>query len=218
MVLNLTCTIRRFIFKNKLWYLFIVFSIVSCDETFIYDPIDPRLPMYTEKGYGTAGAYVNDSNIWISEKGWAFSGSYDLPSFNLWQENDSLVISFDGESNNKDMLIEFHLRHLNITSFNELQNLANNKILLDGTENTAFYIEKNDKYRGDSILQEIYKNKGVGQFYVKNVQMNDSLTSAIVSGTFGFSITDTKGAETKISCGRFDYKIKNSDNYFRIKK
>lgn len=45
--------------------IFVVLVMNSCSGEFIPDPIDPRLPKYTEEGNNVAGAFIND-NTWES--------------------------------------------------------------------------------------------------------------------------------------------------------
>lgn len=197
---------KRSSYINSILIGWIAVTIVACDGVFVPDPIDPRLPKYTESGNNVAGAFVNNK-IWESVQTWGLYGYVNTPSFYVWQEEDSVVIRFSGDTGSKSGWIEFHLKNLGITDFEDLPLLEGVKTELDGAENTAYYIEECDR--------DSYKYKGIGQLYIKNIQMNDSLTSAIFSGTFGFSVTDSVGNNTKISYGRFDYRLGKDSDFFK---
>ncbi len=192
---------KRLYFKLLVIGTFI--GMVACDSVFVPDPIDPRIPKYTEKGNNVAGAYVNDC-IWKSEKTWVITGFTDAPSFTVWPASNSVVICFTGSVENSLASIEFHLKDLDIFDFEDLPKLNGQKITIDGYRNVAYY--NKGSYNSES-------NEGSGQLYMKNVQMNDSLTAVIFSGTFGFTVADTLGNSTKISYGRFDYLL-GKDNEF----
>lgn len=191
---------------NKLLVLVIALAAIACNGIFVPDPIDPRLPKYTESGNNVAGAFVNNQ-VWESTVTWGLYDFFDTPEFYVWPEKDSVVIRFSGNTGDESAYIEFHLKDWNIADFEDISKLSGLKIELDGNENSAYYIE-------GSNYPEAYKYKGIGQFYPKNIQLNDSLTSATISGTFGFTVTDSVGVNIKITYGRFDYRISKEDDFF----
>ncbi|MCG6187174.1 hypothetical protein [Maribellus maritimus] len=197
---------RKSFYINSILIGWIAVTIIACDGVFVPDPVDPRLPKYTESGNNVAGAFVNDK-IWESVQTWGLYGYINTPSFYVWPEEDSVVIRFSGDTGNKSAWLEFHLKNLGITDFEDLPLLKGVKTELDGAENTGYYIEECDP--------DSYKYKGIGQLYIKNIQINDSLTMAIFSGTFGFTATDSVGNSTKISYGRFDYRLKKDYHFFK---
>ena len=196
--------------STVLVYLFLILN--GCDGIFVPDPIDPRIPKYTEDGNNVAGAFIND-NAWKSIVTKKFPYFYNEPFITVWQKSDSLAIGFSGNTNGQSSFIEFHLSDLNISKFEDLAALDGKKIQLDGIKNTGFYIENYTPYS--------YNNKGIGQIYFKHVSIQDSnvrlegQTSKIViiSGTFGFTINHSDGKITKVTSGRFDYRITESPNF-----
>lgn len=191
---------------NKLLVLVIALAAMACNGIFVPDPIDPRLPKYTESGNNVAGAFVNNQ-VWESTVTWGLYDYSDTPEFYVWPEKDSVVIRFSGNTGDESAYIEFHLKDWDITEFEDVSKLSGLKIELDGEENSAYYIE-------ESYNPEAYKYRGIGQFYPKNIQMNDSLTSATISGTFGFTVTDSVGVNTKVTYGRFDYRLSKEEDFF----
>lgn len=182
------------------------FAAFACDGIFVPDPIDPRLPKYTESGNNVAGAFVNNQ-VWESTVTWGLYDYFDTPEFYVWPEKDSVVIRFMGKTGGESTNIEFHLKDWDIADFRDISKLSGSKIELDGHKNSAYYVK-------GGYNSGAYKNKGIGQFYPKNIQLNDSLTSAVFSGTFGFLVTDSLGNKTKVSYGRFDYRLSKENNFY----
>lgn len=184
----------------------------GCEGIFVPDPIDPRIPKYTEDGNNVAGAFIND-NIWKSIVTMSFPYTYDQPYIRAWQESDSLTIIFSGNTAEEKSSLEFHLTGLKISKFEDLVTLDGEKIQLDGVENAGFYRE--------NYTPISYNNKGIGQIYFKHVTIHDSNAGyeeqpskiIIISGTFGFTFTDSNGKITKVTSGRFDYRITESANF-----
>jgi hypothetical protein len=175
---------------------FIILS--SCSGIFVPDPIDPRLPKYTEEGNNVAGAFIDDG-FWKSVVKFGLFTTDDAPSVISWPTGDSITINFGGEDSYGRSDIEFHLRGLKINSFEDLLRLNDKKIQLDGVSNSGYYTKNYDPTS--------YTNKGIGQIYFRNVSSKDSTSLITLSGTFGFTVDGTGGASIKISYGRFDYKI-----------
>lgn len=197
---------KKLAYINRLLVLAIAFITAACDGIFVPDPIDPRLPKYTESGNNVAGAFVGNK-VWESQVTWGFYDYSDTPEFYVWPDKDSVVIRFSGNTGDRSAYIEFHLKGWEIADFNDISKLSGAKIELDGEENSANYIE-------GSYNPEAYKYKGIGQFYPKNIQVNESEETAILSGTFGFAVTDSVGNNTKITYGRFDYRLSKENDFF----
>ncbi|MDP4189846.1 MAG: hypothetical protein Q8905_17505, partial [Bacteroidota bacterium] len=53
----------------------------------------------------------------------------------------------------------------------------------------------------------------IGQIYFRNVSLQDSSSVVVISGTFGFSYSDPANETTKVSYGRFDYKIRENEDF-----
>ncbi|WP_321317753.1 hypothetical protein [Labilibaculum sp.] len=190
----------------RLFVCFILIILTSCTSEFVPDPIDPRLPKYTEKGNNAAGAYIGDE-IWKSEVYISFPsyGNSNRPYIKAWQEQDSLMIVFSGSTKGTQAFVEFHLKGLNISKFDDLIDLNGQKISLDENQNAGYYIE--------NYAPIIYDNKGIGQIYFRNVRFNNDKSAIIISGTFGFSLSEYDQWPLKVSSGRFDYKIFKTDFY-----
>lgn len=195
---------RRYLsIDSCIFFTSFFFVLTSCESLFIPDPVDPRLPKYTEDGNGVAGAFIN-GKTWRSEVFYGLMyGPDNMPVINSFPRGDSLSIYFFGEiENGQDFQtsdkIGFYLKNVNVQSFVQLTELKGQKFSLDGVNSYGAY----QSYKG-----------GVGQLYLKNVTLNDSLDRVTISGTFGFSVPDENGEEIDVHYGRFDYKV--STSYFR---
>jgi hypothetical protein len=195
---------RKYIFINRSVLVLAVILITSCNGVFVPDPIDPRLPKYTEAGNNVAGAFI-DQNTWESIVTIGFPGISDAPLITVWPTNDSLVIRFYGRVSDESSIIEFHLTGLNISKFEDLLRLNDKKIQLDGNRNVGFNIQNYNPTTNE--------NKGIGQIYFKHVSVNYSLSKVILSGTFGFTVNQSTGRSTRISYGRFDYTVTKNSNF-----
>jgi hypothetical protein len=184
-------------------------ALLSCEGLYIPDPIDPRLPKYTENGNDVAGAFVN-KDCWTTVERFGFQTTSYKPYIITSAITDSLVIQFSGKMSYEYATIEFHLKGLNIRKFDDLILLKNKKIQLDGVMNFGVVT---DSYLGFS--PNASGMEGVGQIYFRNVTFNNSLGIVILSGTFGFTETDSSSPITDVSYGRFDYSLSENSN-FRI--
>lgn len=176
---------------------------VSCTGIYIPDPIDPRLPKYTENGHNVAGAFVQNE-IWESIRRSGVSTSIDAPKITASTTNDSLTVLFQGRLAGDYSALEFRLKSLNITKFEDLFYLEGKKITLDGITNQAVLIgsKENEKLSG-----------GIGQIYFKSTDTNKPITTVTLSGTFGFSVKNASGKTIEVSYGRFDYRIGKSSDF-----
>lgn len=194
---------RHFSINNQ--FLVVVFLIATaCNGIFVPDPIDPRIPKYTEDGNNVAGAFVNN-NIWKSAVVVGFNHVSNSPNITVWPESDSLSLHFTGYIPEENSSIEFHLKGLNITKFNDLLVLNGQKIQLDGINNVGFYIV--------NYTPSAYYHKGAGQIYFRNVKTGVTPGTIILSGTFSFSVNDSNGTIQKVTDGRFDYRISENSNF-----
>lgn len=174
--------------------------LMACDASWIPDPIDPRLPMYTENGINTAGAIVN-GELWRSRVDQQIFGSINAtPYVDFTTNKDSLVIIFLGDSKNLPVReITFTIKNENIQNAADFLKLRGRVIPLDGLQNTVSVF---DYYNDDC------NSSGIGQIYFRNVKFGgENGTSILFSGTFSFIQDDPVCANYDVSYGRFDYRI-----------
>lgn len=194
--------------KNILKIIIFTLILNSCASEYILDPIDHRLPIYSETGNNVAGALINDE-LWNSRS----NAGLFVPSnknFDIEINNtlDKVSFNFFGESTIFTR-ISIVIDNLKIEKFEDLEKLSNKKIILNGQNNFAV-LSKNFLSREQTYTPTLSN----GQLYIKNVYVDyGETTKIIISGTFGFS-TNINNTLTEVSYGRFDYKISEQD--FRI--
>jgi hypothetical protein len=183
----------------------------SCGGNFVVDPIDPRLPMYTEDGNDVAGALINNQKWKSVQSGFGYpknSRNADLTIYG----SDSAVFTLAGhiskpgaEGNIPGVTVYFSFQEDKINTFSDLLSLQGQTITLDGQLN----------FGGISIYwEDCLYNMGVGQLYFKSVKPVTNRDDAmIISGTFGF-ISDTPNCgKQEVFHGRFDYVLYNNNNF-----
>lgn len=166
--------------------LLLVFE--SC-ESFIPDPVDPRLSKYTEEGLNVSSALINDA-VWIAEPAFYFKYGTDRKHYMIYQPvNDTLNIEMRGNTGT----VKFIFIGYGTDELQKLNTLREKKIPVD---NQKLYATLNDV------------NAQSGQVYFKYATATDS--TAVLSGTFGFNIT---APPTKVTHGRFDMFFSKNNNY-----
>jgi hypothetical protein len=174
--------------------------LYGCEPIYIIDPIDPRLPKYTEEGYDVAGAFINDK-FWKSAIESGGSIYYPSPSNDpqvySYNESDSLIIQFGGKyEDGRYQSILFSLSGFGIVSREKWVTLNDKKIVLDGVTNFATL---------GYVSQDYCTTLGTGQLYFRRVSYNQLSNSVTFSGTFSFTQQDDSCGNYIITYGRFDF-------------
>lgn len=187
----------------------IMLLITSCNNSiYIYDPIDPRLPIYSETGNNVAGAFINEK-LWRSQV--ANNNSNDKPRITFNKTTKRLAFYFRGTSDVYDKIIITIQSDDTIENIKDLTKLDGKKVAINGTNNIGYVIRNNT-----SKETELTPNTSTGQFYIKNATygVDGNGSYIIISGTFGFNV-DTENGNVKIHYGRFDYKIDEDSLWIR---
>jgi len=195
---------KKFVSTTRLISLLFALALASCEANFVPDPLDPRLPQYSENGNNVAGAYVNDA-IWTSEVELGFFTSYNKPLIVAAPSVDSLWIYFTGTMGNDKTYIAFKLKGIKIETLDELKNLSGAKIRLDGVQNAGYcFCDYPTTPFGTGCH---------GQIYFKRVRRTEDASLLIISGTFGFQKDYPNGTTQTVFSGRFDYRIRDNDEF-----
>lgn len=171
----------------------LAFLISSCDS-FIPDPIDPRLPVYSESGKNQAGAMINNEPFNDFPK----TGIYGkLYSGYIWTLADtSLNISFNLVKKNQantSFTITFFLENLTPGDWKEMENDFGKKFRFENPNVKGAITTRSNN--GD------IENKATsGQITVKYIP-----GAKAFAGTFGFTAEDPSGKKYLVHFGRFDY-------------
>lgn len=191
--------------KNSLMLMIFLF-ITGCNGEFVPDPIDPRLPVYSEKGHNAAGALVN-GKTWRAVKGSSFL--HVSNELTIWKDlNDStLHLYIDGYYKDTAFImgtdIEFVL-DTKSKNISHLRNLIDKKFSLDGNLN---YGTLDDYNLSESHCKSIF-----GQLYIKSVRKQSNENNSYnITGTFGFTIDNDSCGRVEVKYGRFDYIVSSGD-------
>ncbi len=189
--------------RSFLFFCFLLLCQACVKETFFADPYDPRLPVYTENGRNSAGAFINELPWTVGQREAILHDSIYPGTMHVYCDSSTgssyLYIS-DGRFRGGDFQgkvdLGFHLSGNCIRNQSDLLALAHSEIVLDGVNNYGYLVDPCGRCNTVPF--------GVGTLYVRRVIARDSCT--IVSGTFGFSIDGDVESFT-VYQGRFDFKI-----------
>jgi hypothetical protein len=187
------------IYRHTLIYM--VLLLVDGCSIWVSDPIDPRLPKYTETGNNVAGALVN-GRLWKAALNCELIILCDNGVRFESMQNGSLAVIFDGEMDNEGRAVSFsfNLSSQAFASTADKLFLNDKKFAIDGIFNS---VTVNDTHR-PCITNGI----GQGQIYFKRVALAEDSNAIIYSGTFGFNIPGSSGCESyAVHYGRFDFAV-----------
>lgn len=183
--------------KTLISALAILLLASSCSKTddvflsqsiFIEDPYAPGLPIYSEWGYNTFGAYI-DRIPFVS------NSSY-LP-LKVIVNSDTLKLIFKGTMGYETVELDFQFKGYAPANYTELIELDNT--LFDLMDESCMVVLKT----GDSAK---LLNLIEGDFHIQRAQrlfVDETLNRTILSGTFRFK-TFLDGEPVAVTNGRFD--------------
>lgn len=193
---------------SRIIYLVVLFPLIfSCSKddfilsetVFIEDPYYPGLPIYSEWGYNTFGAYI-DREPFIST-------SQDLPA-KIIVNSDTLNLILRGQMEGQDVDLKFSLKGFSPATNFDLTEMNDTTINLK--EGGHFVTLKMGNETQTLKLIE-------GELLIKRVQrlyVDEEAMRVILSGYFNFK-TFLNNEPVEISYGRFDLGIgyENFYNY-----
>jgi len=191
----------------KIKYLFLILIIIiSCkkdknlrDSIFIEDVESPGLPIYSEWGYNTFGAYY-DREVFISN-------DKKVP-LKIIVTNDTMTFNFFGQLGNtsyNNMTMKFYFTNFLPVNYEDLLQLNDTIIYLNNTNKISINIY------GSNVNVTLLN----GYFKVDKAQLlfvDTKETEVILSGHFEFQAL-INNEPIAISDGRFDIGI-NQSNFF----
>ncbi|WKN40496.1 hypothetical protein [Tunicatimonas pelagia] len=196
------------------WLFFALLSatLSGCGRAFVPDPIDPRLPVYSEEGKRSAGCFIND-DVWRSDGGGGTFSSNDDGLWITFQSEDSTIhLTISGElpsntdSRGESINVGFTLdnRQLSDDPAESISEIPQKAFVLDGQDNYGYLIRNFD----DTVA-----TFGAGQLILRRILLDQETTfnaSYIVAGTFSFTATSDSLGLVDVSNGRFDYSVRES--------
>jgi hypothetical protein len=195
--------------KNFIYIIFLLsVAFSSCEKmedfelsrsVFIEDPYYPQLPIYSEWGYNTFGAYI-DRKPFIST-------DEDLP-VKIIVNTDTLHIIMRGRMDRQLTTLKLSIKGFSPASHYDLTSLNNTTINLKDAGRQAWLTMGGVTIPLNLIEGEIKFNR------VQLLYVDEELTRTIVSGYFNLK-TFLNDEPIAISNGRFDFGIgyENFYNY-----
>lgn len=167
------------------------------DTITIYDLENPGLPIYSEFGYNTFGAYYGRETF--------TSNDYDLPGQILVQDGNT-TFTFTGRMNGK-VSLNFQMLDMEFNSYESLVSLNGKKFdLSDSSKCTVSIDLDNDTLTVSDVSGFLIFNK------VQYLLVDKVREETILSGEFELqAIID--GKPYKFTNGRFDIGIGNHNFY-----
>jgi len=187
----------------------LVFLLFSCSEmddyelsetVFIEDPYFPGLPIYSEWGYNSFGAYIDRVEF--------ISTNHELSS-KIIIENDTLMMIMRGEYRNETTDLVFYIPNITYDTYDDL-------LALDATSfdlNNPGIVVELKQGNTPALKLELID----GTFSIKRAQylfVDEEPRRVILSGVFKFQ-TFLNDEPITVSNGRFDLGY-NYDNFYKI--
>jgi len=174
-------------------------DIYLTDSVFIEDTNHQGLPIYSEWGYNTFGAYI-DKKVFVSV-------SDEMPA-KIFVYNDTMHLMLKGIMNNVSTSLTFSIKGPSPTSEYDLLDLDNTIFDLKEAGRAVKLAIGNDTLDLHIIEGDLHINK-VQRLYIDEVS-----TRAIMSGYFKLK-TFLNGEPTAITYGRFDLGI-GYENFYNF--
>lgn len=179
--------------------------LAACGGEFIPDPIDPRLPRYSEEGKDVAGCFINDELWQAVRTGANFPpnpGEYLRVQFH--PEDSTIRFRIDGrrKANTASVgtYVELYFVIDNrLTQFESLGKLHQTTIPLDGQHSYAGL---------EDFSSEDHCPSGAGQLIIRKAEFIPGSAGAfILAGTFSFTVASDSCERLDVRNGRFDYRV-----------
>ena len=171
------------------------------ETQYISDPDFPGLPIYSEMGYNTFGAYINQ-NVFYCNQG-------DRP-FYLVADRESLTMTLYGWNDGSSLNMIFTLpidTTYHLEDYHSLLALNGKTFEIDTTPTSC-----NVKFEGyySPEIESIYS--GYIKFEkVQQVLVDKTDAEVVVSGKFQFRAFTPNGTRIDVTGGRFDLGVDNAN-------
>lgn len=179
--------------------LLILALVFQACEPYIADPLDPRIPAYTQVGANDAACYI-DGSIWRDRC------SLDEGCF-LWQAAyDSIEhktkFSFNGRNLDSGEGVEINmvLQDVQVLTFSDVKRLKDRTFVFGGSNQHVAYINTGGLQNECSEIIKQY-----GEFTIRDIGATtlEEIEQNFFAGTFGFDY-DTPCQRHEVYRGRFD--------------
>ncbi|WKN45196.1 hypothetical protein [Tunicatimonas pelagia] len=203
--------------KSKIIFILVVAALIGCKGEFVPDPVDPRLPRYSEGGKDAAGCFIN-GNLWRAVRSPHLFGADEVLRIRFSSEDSLIRFTIDGyqkeltDSVGIPTEISFVLDNrpsqVSTTPIASIGTIPEGTFILDGKQS---YGQLN---QGDG---NITATNGTGQLTLRHVQLNPEIEDNqdrhyIVAGTFSFTAPSDSLGLIEVKSGRFDYSVRERKN------
>ena len=194
--------------KKYIFILSVMLAATACSKSdfkqtqYIDDPDYPGLPIYSEMGYNTFGAYINEQ---------VFNVSYEHGRpFYLVADREKLTMTFYGQDyrNNLNMIFTLPIDSTyHLEDYHSLLTLDGKTFTID-TIPTSCNIKMEGSYAPN--IESIYS--GYIKFEkVQQVIVDKQDAEVVVSGKFQFRAFTHDGTRIDVTGGRFDLGVDNAN-------
>lgn len=171
------------------------------ETQYISDPDYPGLPIYSEMGYNSFGAYINDK---------VFYSNWNDRPFYLVADRDNLTMTLYGRSNNDNFNMVFTLPIDTTYPLEDYHSLLilNGKSFTIDTIPMSCIVKMEGHYAPE--IESIYS--GYIKFEkVQQVLVDKTDAEVVVSGKFQFRAFTPDGTRIDVTGGRFDLGVDNAN-------
>ena len=194
--------------KKYIFILTVMLALTACSKSdfkqtqYIDDPDYPGLPIYSEMGYNTFGAYINEQ---------AFNVSYEHSRpFYLVADREKLTMTLYGRDYRSSLNMVFTLpidSTYHLEDYHSLLALDGKTFTID-TIPTSCNIKMEGSYAPN--IESIYS--GYIKFEkVQQVIVDKQDAEVVVSGKFQFRAFTHDGTRIDVTGGRFDLGVDNAN-------
>jgi hypothetical protein len=196
-------------------YFLLTLAAISCKKEAVFraDPVDDRLPEYSQEGRNIAGALINDQ-AWRSEFLNLYSISYNPLRIYSSTGGDSTIFEFSGRYFSpiyQPMAFRAIIKGLRMSNIDSLGILSGKTFVLDADSaywlyDDTSYVFSSSKGKGRLSILHVQPNKNV--FYNENGILRNPY---IVAGTF--EITFSGPVNYNVTDGRFDMQVRPGNEF-----
>ena len=195
--------------KRYIIFAMAFLALTACSKSdfketqYIDDPDYPGLPIYSEMGYNTFGAYINELAFNVSQYG-------SIRPFYLVADRESLTMTLYGwrEGTNFNMVFTLPIDSTyHLEDYHSLLALEGKTFAIDTTPTSC-----NVRFEGfyPPEIESIYSGH-ISFDKVRQVVVDKENTEVVVAGKFQFRAFTPEGVRIDVVGGRFDLGVDNTN-------
>ena len=191
----------------KHWIIILLIGMSACGGEFIPDPLDPRLPRYSEEGKNVAGCFIN-GDVWRAVKtGANLQGGVDqILQIDFQAESNTIRFRIDGYREDSTNLAGTSVTLTFVVDNRDWQIQS-----VDDLHGRTFELDGNTSYGNIEDASNFFQYdncRSTGQLFIRYAQPFLSASDDfIVAGTFYLTNDSPSCIRTEVRSGRFDYRV-----------